>query len=207
MNCASCGKHIPRYDLGKWKKDGRPICRNCRKDELKDKLKRAGARSLSQIEIFRTKDNAELIDEIIKELKLKEQATIHKPSAPEKDEHGCIIGVERWNEDLHQCTKIETTPPTEPEKDKHGCIIGVEKWNDDLHQCVRIEKHPPTEALNVKEQVVVPHQPAPEIPAQPVVPVGPVTIEQKVAALNDAIAKIQKDIAFIFGVLGQRLPE
>jgi len=173
MNCALCGRHLDRRDAGKWKKDGRPICRNCRKDELKDKLKRAGAHSLSQ-----------------------EQAA---PKEPEKDEHGCIVGVEEWNDDLHQCTKIETTPPTEPEKDGHGCIIGVEKWNDDLHQCVRIEKHPPTQ-----EQVVVPYQPAPEIPAQPVVPVGPITIEQKIAAIEDELAKMRLDIANILGMLGQR---
>lgn len=40
-----------------------------------------------------------------------------------------------------------------------------------------------------------------QIPAQPVVPVGPITIEQKVAALNDEIAKIQKQIHYIFGLL------
>ena len=43
-----------------------------------------------------------------------------------------------------------------------------------------------------------------QIPAQPVVPVGPITIEQKVAALNDKIALMEKDIANIFGMLGRR---
>ena len=47
------------------------------------------------------------------------------------------------------------------------------------------------------------HQPptCEQIPAQPVVPVGPVTIEQKVAALNDEVAKIQKKIHYILGLL------
>ena len=47
------------------------------------------------------------------------------------------------------------------------------------------------------------HQPPTreQIPAQPVVPVGPITIEQKVAALNDEVAKIQKKIHYILGLL------
>ena len=81
------------------------------------------------------------------------------------------------------------TEQTAPKKDAHGCIIGEERWNPDLHQCVKITK--PT-----KEQ----------IPAQPVVPVGPVTIEQKVAALNDEIAKMQKQIHYIFGLLNVMEP-
>lgn len=42
--------------------------------------------------------------------KLKEQQT---PEAPKKDEHGCIIGVEEWNPDVHQCVKIITPTPKE----------------------------------------------------------------------------------------------
>jgi len=80
---------------------------------------------------------------------------------------------------------------TAPKKDAHGCVIGEEEWNEDLHQCVKITKPTPT-----REQ----------IPAQPVVPVGPVTIEQKVAALNDEIAKIQKQIHYIFGLLNVMEP-
>jgi len=194
MNCALCGKRLSRFEMGKWQKDGHPICRDCRKEELREIVEKASA---SQIEVLKLRANdTDLIEELLKEGKLKEQAA---PKEPEKDEHGCIIGVETWNTDLHQCTKIETTPPTEPEKDEHGCIIGVEKWNTDLHQCVRIEKHPPTQ-----EQVVVPYQPAPEIPAQPVVPVGPITVEQKIAAIEDELAKIRLDIANILGMLGQR---
>jgi len=79
--------------------------------------------------------------------------------------------------------------PTAPEKDEHGCVVGEEEWNEDLHQCVKIEK--PT-----REQ----------IPAQPVVPVGPVTVEQKVAAIEDEIAKIQKQIHYIFGLLNVMEP-
>ena len=150
LNCASCGKHIPQSELDKWKKDGRPICRSCRKEELRENVEKA---SPSQIKFLKLDtDDADLVDEIIKERKLKEQATPTKPTKPQKCPEG-------------------------------------EEWNDDLHQCVKIEKAPPT-----REQ----------IPAQPVVPVGPVTIEQKVAALNDEIAKMQKHIAFIFGVIGQR---
>lgn len=158
MNCGLCGRRMSRFEIAKWKKDGRPICRNCRKDILRKDVEKATPSQIEALKI-RTHDAA-LIEELVKETKLKEQATLHKPVAPKKDEH--------------------------------GCVIGVEKWNKDLHQCVKIEKHPPT-----REQ----------IPAQPVVPVGPVTIEQKVATLNDEIAKIQKQIAFIFGVLGQRPAE
>lgn len=43
-----------------------------------------------------------------------------------------------------------------------------------------------------------------QIPAQPVVPVGPITIEQKVAALQDEIASMRNDIANILGMLGRR---
>lgn len=66
------------------------------------------------------------------------------------------------------------------------------------------EPAPAKESVATKEQVVVPYQPAPEIPAQPVVPVGPITIEQKMAALENEIAKIKIDIANILGMLGQR---
>jgi len=150
------------------------ICSSCgkKKKELKEKLRRASAFSPSQIGLFKTKDNAELIELIKRESKWKEQAPAKEPTAPKKD--------------------------------AHGCIIGVEEWNEDLHQCVRIEKHLPTEALSVKEQVVVPYQPAPEIPAQPVVPVGPITVEQKIAAIENEITKIKMDIANILGMLGQR---
>jgi hypothetical protein len=82
--------------------------------------------------------------------------------------------------------------PTPPEKDEHGCIIGKEEWNPDLHQCVKITKHTPT-----REQ----------IPAQPVVPVGPVTIEQKVAALNDKLAKFEQLLANLYGLVGQNYEE
>jgi len=139
------------------------ICSRCgeQKKELKKKLRGASPR---QIEILKTAANAELIAAIQRETKWQEQGA-----------------------------------PEEPEKDEHGCIIGVEKWNQDLHQCIRIEKHPPTQ-----EQVVVPYQPAPEIPAQPVIPVGPITVEQKIAAIEDELAKMRLDIANILGMLGQR---
>jgi len=81
---------------------------------------------------------------------------------------------------------------TVPKKDAHGCVIGEEKYNEDLHQCVKIEKSTPT-----REQ----------IPAQPVVPVGPVTVEQKVAALNDKVAKIEKLLANLYGLTGHTIEE
>ena len=81
---------------------------------------------------------------------------------------------------------------TAPKKDAHGCVIGEEKWNEDLHQCVKIVKPTPT-----KEQ----------IPAQPVVPVGPVTVEQKVAALNDKVAEIEKLLSNLYGLTGHSLQE
>ena len=53
------------------------------------------------------------------------------------------------------------------------------------------------------------HQPLTreQIPAQPVVPVGPVTIEQKVAALNDKVAEIEKLLANLYGLTGHSLQE
>jgi len=104
------------------------ICENCgsKKTALAERLKGA---SLSQMKILITKDNASLVDAILRERRLTEQST---PTGPKKDEHGCIIGVEEWNEDLHQCTKIEFEKPKCPP----GTV-----WNPDLHQCVKITKY------------------------------------------------------------------
>jgi len=203
-NCPLCGRHLTVEETRDRKNTAITpngteivICSDCgrRKRELERTLKRYGATSPRQINLFKTSDNAELIELIKREQKLKEST-----EPPKTDEHGCLIGVEVWDPDLHQCVKIKEPEAPMPEKDAHGCLVGVEEWNDDLHQCIKIGKHPPT-----KEQVVVPYQPAPAIPVQPVVPVGPITVEQKVAALNDEIAKIQKQIAFIFGLLGQKM--
>jgi len=153
MNCGLCGKHMSRYEIGKWKEDGCPICRDCRKEVLRKDVEKASPSQLAFLKLH-MKDT-DLIEEIVKELKLKEQIT--------------------------------PTEPTEPLKCPEG-----EEWSDELHQCVK--KKPPTPVKPMVEQ----------IPAQPVVPVGPITIEQKVAALNDEVAKIQKQLAFIFGVIGQR---
>lgn len=47
---------------------------------------------------------------------------------PETDEHGCVIGKERW--DGNACVPIVTEQEEpEEEKDEHGCIIGKERWN------------------------------------------------------------------------------
>ena len=95
----------------------------------------------------------------------------------------------RKKEEARRLLREQTTPtkPTQPQKCPEG-----EEWNEDLHQCVKIVKPTPT-----KEQ----------IPAQPVVPVGPVTIEQKVAALNDKIAEIEKLLSNLYGLTGHSLQE
>ena len=60
---------------------------------------------------------------------------------PEKDEHGCVIGKQRWDEESQTCVPI---PPTqeqqgeEPEKDEHGCIIGKERYDEEQDKCVPI---------------------------------------------------------------------
>ena len=95
----------------------------------------------------------------------------------------------RKQEEIEKRARIlreQATPtgPTQPQKCPEG-----EEWSDELHQCVK--KKPPTPVKPMVEQ----------IPAQPVVPVGPITIEQKVAALNDEVAKIQKKIHYILGLL------
>jgi hypothetical protein len=59
---------------------------------------------------------------------------------PEKDEHGCIVGKERWNPETEKCVPIiaEQQSNQEPEKDEHGCIIGKERWDPDQNKCVPI---------------------------------------------------------------------
>jgi hypothetical protein len=53
----------------------------------------------------------------IEEGKLKEQET----QEPEKDEHGCIIGKDRYDEELDKCVPIE--PATEKKKNVVGEAI------------------------------------------------------------------------------------
>ena len=82
------------------------------------------------------------------------------------------------------------TKPTQPQK-----CPDDEEWSDELHQCVK--KKVKTLGKPVTEQ----------IPAQPVVPVGPITIEQKVAALNDKLAKFEHLLANLYGLVGQNYEE
>ncbi len=62
---------------------------------------------------------------------------------PEKDEHGCIIGKERYDEEQDKCVPIETATEQqgdqEPERDEHGCIIGKERYDETQGKCVPIE--------------------------------------------------------------------
>ena len=110
------------------------ICSRCgeRKKELEKKVRGA---SPKQLEILTTKSNESLIDAILRE-RAAEQAAPIALTPPKKDEHGCVIGREKWNLDLHQCVKIEFEKPKCPP----GTV-----WNDDLHQCVKIEQATPTE--------------------------------------------------------------
>jgi hypothetical protein len=59
---------------------------------------------------------------------------------PEKDEHGCIIGKERWDPDQEICVAIATEQQgdQEPERDEHGCIIGKERYDEEQDKCVPI---------------------------------------------------------------------
>jgi len=69
--------------------------------------------------------------------KLKEQDN----QEPEKDEHGCIIGKERYDEEQDKCVPITTEQQgeQEPEKDEQGCIIGKERYDEEQGKCVPIE--------------------------------------------------------------------
>lgn len=155
------------------------ICEDCgkKKKELEEKVAKASPR---QIKVLKTKANESLIDAIQRESKLKEQKMPIKPTKKQP----CPPGT-KWSDDVHQCVKVELK--------KSPCPPGKE-WNDDLHQCVKIVK-PTPKKQGVKEQ----------IPAQPVVPVGPVTIEQKVAALTDEVAQIKKLLANLYGFLGRKM--
>jgi len=46
-----------------------------------------------------------------------------------------------------------------------------------------------------------------QIPAQPMVPVGPVTVEQKIAAMNDELAKFGRLLANLYGLTGHPMAE
>jgi len=173
-NCPLCGRHLSLEEARDRENTAIApngveivICSNCgkTKKELSEKLRRASAFSPSQINLFKTKDNAEIIELIKRESKWKEQITPTEPTKPLK------------------CPEDE-------------------EWSDELHQCVKKKESPPRKTIT--EQVMVPYQPAPEIPAQPVISVGPITVEQKIAALENEIAKIKLDIANILGLLGQR---
>jgi hypothetical protein len=56
---------------------------------------------------------------------------------PEKDEHGCIIGKERWDADQEKCVPV-VAEQQEPEKDEHGCLIGKERFDEENQKCVPI---------------------------------------------------------------------
>jgi len=73
----------------------------------------------------------------LKEAKMKEQDN----QEPEKDEHGCIIGKERYDEKQDKCVPItiEQQGEQEPEKDEHGCLIGKERYDEEQGKCVPIE--------------------------------------------------------------------
>ena len=59
---------------------------------------------------------------------------------PEKDEHGCIIGKERYDEEQDKCVPITTEQQgnQEPEKDERGCLIGKERYDEGTDKCVPI---------------------------------------------------------------------
>jgi len=62
---------------------------------------------------------------------------------PETDEHGCVIGKEKW--DGEKCIATPIATEQEEEKDEHGCIIGKERWNGE--SCVPLA----TEQLDCPE--------------------------------------------------------
>ena len=101
----------------------------------------------------------------------------------------------RKQEEIEKRARIlrEQATPTKPTKPQK--CPDDEEWSDDLHQCV-------------KKKVTTPAKPITEqIPAQPVVPVGPITVEQKIAALNDKVAEIEKLLANLYGLTGYSLQE
>lgn len=61
-----------------------------------------------------------------------------------KDEHGCIIGKEKWDETEQKCVPLpsesaQEEPAVQPEvtHDEHGCVIGKEEW--DGEKCVPLQ--------------------------------------------------------------------
>jgi len=88
------------------------------------------------------------------EAKVKAVLKEQQNQEPEKDEHGCIIGKERFDEESQTCVPIpqqqaqEQQGNEEPEKDEHGCVIGKERWDPDQEKCVAIateqEEQPPS---------------------------------------------------------------
>jgi hypothetical protein len=102
---------------------------------------------------------------------------------------------------------------------KRVCPKG-KHWDIDTHQCVpdRVEAPNVLESKAAKDLVEKAKQTRTleyvqgdkakikeQIPAQPVVPVGPITIEQKGAALNDKVAEIEKLLANLYGLTGHSL--
>lgn len=85
-------------------------------------------------------------------------------------------------------------------------------WDVDLHQCIKDKVPAPkileTEAAkSLLKKAKATKTIGEQIPAQPVVPVGPVTIEQKVAALSDEVAEIKKLLANLYGLTGHSIEE
>ena len=78
------------------------------------------------------------------EAKVKAVLKEQQNQEPEKDEHGCIIGKERFDEESQTCVPIpqqqaqEQQGNEEPEKDEHGCVIGKERWDPEQEKCVLV---------------------------------------------------------------------
>jgi hypothetical protein len=95
-----------------------------------------------------------------------------------------------WDIDTHQCVPDRVEAPNILESKAAKDLVEKTKQTRTL-EYVQGDK------AKIKEQ----------IPAQPVVPVGPITVEQKVAALNDKIAKFEQLLANLYGLVGQNYEE
>ena len=85
---------------------------------------------------------SEKADDLVSEFCGEEPGTATEQGnqEPEKDEHGCIVGKERYDEEQGKCVPISTEQQgnQEPEKDEHGCVIGKERWDPNQEKCVLI---------------------------------------------------------------------
>lgn len=115
-----------------------------------------------------------------------------------------------WDDDLHQCVKDRVpTPKIEEQKAAKKLKDAIKHGKTYAYVTGNREKPPEglLGSLNrrslTKSQEQV-HLPAPQVPARPVTVVGPITVEQKIDALQAAVTELERQMANVLGMLGIR---